>query len=41
MTAILETTIEKIAAANGAAIARPILLGESFLVNKLLMLHLS
>jgi hypothetical protein len=41
MTAMLEIAIEKIAAANGAAIAKPILLGESFLVSTLLMLHLS
>ena len=41
MTAMLEITIEKTAAANGAAIAKPTLLGESFLVSKLLMRHLS
>jgi hypothetical protein len=41
MTARLEIKIEKIAAANGAAIAKPTLLGDSFLVSTLLILHLS
>jgi hypothetical protein len=41
ITAMLEIMIEKIAAASGAAIAKPTLLGDNFLVSKLLMLHLS
>ena len=41
ITAMLETTIEKTAAANGAAIAKPTLLGDNFLVSTLLMPHLS
>ena len=41
ITAMLETTIEKIAAANGAAIAKPTLLGDNFLVSTLLIRHLS
>jgi hypothetical protein len=41
ITAKLEIMIEKNAAASGAAIAKPTLLGDSFLVRALLMLHLS
>ena len=41
MTARLEIKIEKIAAASGAAIAKPTLLGVNFLESALLMLHLS
>ena len=39
ITARLETIIEKTAAANGAAIAKPTLLGDNFPVINLLMLH--
>ena len=41
ITARLEIKIEKTAAASGAAIAKPILLGVNFLESALLMLHLS
>ena len=39
--AAIKINIEKIAAASGAAIAKPILLGVNFLESALLMLHLS
>ena len=41
ITARLEIKIEKTAAANGAATASAILLGENFLVIELLMRHQS
>ena len=41
ITARLEIKIENIAAANGAAIAKPTLLGVNFLEKALLMLHRS
>jgi hypothetical protein len=41
ITARLETKIEKTAAASGAAIANPTLLGVNFREKELLMPHLS
>jgi hypothetical protein len=41
ITAILDIAIEKTAATNGAATAKPILLRENFLEIRFLMPHLS